>query len=157
MHQVCFMEEENKTKKESSEARSLASQIQSMTIADKIRFVLKAGKEARSILVKDPNKQVAMAVLSSPKINEDEILLMAQSRNVSDDILRAIAKNRDWTRRYPICLALVNNPKTPLAVTWLFLPRIRTKDLSLLVKNHNIPQALRTSAGGLLKSRQQSS
>jgi hypothetical protein len=134
---------------------SIFRQIQSMTIADKIQFAMHAGKEARSILIKDPNKQVAMAVLSSPKLNEDEVLLMAQSRNVSEDVLRKIAKNKDWTKKYPICLSLVNNPKTPIAIALAILTIIKTKDLALLIKNRNVPQALRSSASRYLKMRRQ--
>jgi hypothetical protein len=140
-----------------TETISLFSQIQSMTIADKIQYAIRAGKEARSILIKDPNKQVSMAVLGSPKLNEDEVLLMAQSRNVSEDVLRTIAKNKDWTKKYPVSLALVNNPKTPIAVTLPFLTSIKTKDLALLAKNRNVPQALRASASRYLKMRQQTS
>lgn len=141
----------------STETISAFRQIQSMTIADKIQFAIRAGKEARSILIKDPNKQIAMAVLRSPKLNEDEVLLMSQSRNVSDDVLRTIAKNKDWTKKYPVCLALVNNPKTPIAVTLPIIKSIKTKDLALLVKNRNISQAMRSSASSQLKMRQQTS
>ncbi len=151
------MESKNQEDKTSLGSVSLFRQIQSMTVSDKIQFAIRAGKEARSILIKDPNKQVAMSVLSSPKINEDEVLLMAQSRNVSDDVLRTIAKNKNWIRKYPICLSLVNNPKTPVAITLSTLKVIKAKDLALLVKNRNVSQALRTSASRLLKVRLQGS
>lgn len=134
------------------ESQNLFQQIQSMTVAEKIQFALHAGKDARSILIKDPNKQVATAVLHSPKITEDEILLIAQSRNVSDDILRSIAKNKDWVQKYSICLALVNNPKAPLSISLSFLPMIKRKDLIFLTKNKNIGEALRSSAIRLLQT-----
>jgi len=135
------------------ESQNLFQQIQSMTVAEKIQFALHAGKDARSILIRDSNKQVAMAVLHSPKITEDEILLIAQSRNVSDDILRLIAKNKDWAQKYSICLALVNNPKTPLSTALSFLSMIKRKDMVFLAKNRNIGEALRSSAIRLLQTR----
>ena len=134
--------------------KSLLQQIQSMTVSEKVKFALHAGKDARGILIRDPNEQVTMAVLNSPKITEDEILQIAQSRNVSDAVLRAIAKKRDWTKNYPISLALVNNPKTPLGASLNFLSTLKKKDLMTLAKNRNIGEALRSTAIRLLLTRQ---
>lgn len=133
---------------------TLYQRIQGMKVAEKVQFALRAGKDARAILLKDPNRQVSLAVLSSPKITEDEILLIAQSRNVSDDILRAVAKNKDWRAKYSILFALISNPKTPVGVSMPLLPAVRIKDLSLLSKNRNIPEAVRTSAIRLLLVKQ---
>ena len=45
-------------------------------------------KEARSLLVRDRNKIVAIAAVTSPKITDNELLAIAQSRNVSDEVIR---------------------------------------------------------------------
>ena len=140
--------------KETVDSTNIAWQIQSMTVAEKVRFALQAGKEARSVLVKDPNKQVAMAVATCPKITEDEILLISQSRNVDAGILRVISKNKGWVKRNLICIALVSNPKTPLEIAHKLLPKIKTKDLGGLVKNRNVPGAIRAAANRLFMSRQ---
>jgi hypothetical protein len=125
-----------------------------MPVAEKVQFALRAGKDARSLLLKDPNRQVSQAVLNSPKITEDEILLIAQSRNVSDDILRSVGKNKDWLKNYSILYALVANPKTPIGVSVPLLASVRVKDLGLLVKNRNIPEAIRAGAQRLLHAKQ---
>jgi hypothetical protein len=125
---------------------NLYQQIQMMTVAEKVKFALQAGKEARSLLMKDPNRLVALAVVGSPKITEDEILLIAQSRNTGDDILRIILKNRDWMKNYSICVALVNNPKTPLSMAVSLLSRLKKREMSLLCKNKNVPEGVRANA-----------
>jgi hypothetical protein len=132
---------------------SVFRQIQQMNVAEKVRFALHAGKEARSLLLKDPNRQVAMAVIDSPKITEDEIVMIAQSRNVSDDILRAIVKKREWLKNYAVCLSLVSNPKTPVGISMAQLPGIRNHDLALISKNKGVPEAIRTAAQRLLQTR----
>lgn len=129
---------------------NLYQQIQSMTVAEKVKFALSAGKEARSLLLKDSNKQVSLAVIGSPKITEEEILLIAQSRNTSDDILRIILKNRDWLKNYAICLALVTNPKTPIAVSVSLIPRLNKRDLGVLAKSKNVAEAVRANARKVL-------
>jgi len=139
------------------EEQTQYQRIQSMNVAEKVQFALRAGKDARSILLKDPNRQVSLAVLKSPKITEDEILLIAQSRNVSDDILREVGRNKDWLKNYSILFALVGNPKTPLGISMPLLPLVKSKDLGLLSKNRNIPEAIRAGANRLLLAKQKQS
>jgi prophage DNA circulation protein len=123
-----------------------------MTVAEKIQYAKKADREGRDLLIRDSNKLVAMAVLESPKITVQEIEHVAQSRNVSDEILRAVGNNREWTKNYSVVLALVNNPKTPLGIAMNYLPRIKKQDLVILTKNRNIASGLRSAASRLLKA-----
>jgi len=127
--------------------------IQQMTVSEKIRFAMKADKTARSLLIKDPNKQVALAVVECPKMTEQEVESIARSRNVSEDVLRAISKKRDWLKNYTIVHALVSNPKTPVGIAVSLLPNLKTKDLNLLLKNRGVSEAIRTLASKILKAR----
>ena len=45
----------------------------------------------RAILIRDPNRMVASAVLSCPKVNDAEVEAFAKMGNVSEEILRTIA------------------------------------------------------------------
>jgi hypothetical protein len=139
------------------EERSLFQRIQHMTVAEKVHFALRAGKDGRSLLLKDPNRQVSQAVLDSPQITEDEIILIAQSRNVSDDILRSVAKNKEWLKNYLVLFSLVSNPKTPLGISVPLLSSIKVRDLGLLSKNRNIPEAIRMGASRRLQAKQEQS
>lgn len=129
--------------------------IRQMTVAEKMQFAIRADKEARSILVRDSNKQVALAVLESPKLTEQEVESIAQSRNVSDDVLRAISKKREWLKNYTIVHSLVNNPRTPPGIAITLVPQLKPKDLGLLLKNRSVSEAVRTHAAKLFKSRAQ--
>lgn len=149
--------EETPPKFQGKQEITLHQRIQSMTVADKVQFAMRAGKDARSMLLKDPNRQVSLAVLSSPKITEDEIVLIAQSRNVSDDILRSVGKNREWLKNYSVLFALVNNPKTPPGISLPLLAKVKPKDLTLLAKNRNVPEAIRSGAHRLLQAKQRQS
>lgn len=133
---------------------SVYRRIQVMTVAEKIQFALRADKEARSILFKDSNRQVSLAVLSSPKLTEDEVVMMAQSRNVSDEVLRVISKNRQWMKNYSVVLGLVNNPKTPIGIALAQLPHLKPQDLAILTKNRGVAEALRSAANRLIAARQ---
>ena len=138
----------------SEEEHGVYRRIQVMTVAEKIQFALRADKEARGILFKDSNRQVSLAVLGSPKLTEDEVVMMSQSRNVSDEVLRIISKNRHWMKNYSVVLGLANNPKTPLPIAMGKLQHLRNQDLAILVKNRNVAEVLRNAANRLLQTRQ---
>ena len=126
--------------------QSVFQKIASLNVAARMALAMKGTREERAILVRDPNKIVGAAVLSSPKLSETEVEGMARATNVSEDILRMIGYSRAWTKNYSIVLALVKNPKTPLALSMGFLPRLVDKDLRMLSSNRNVPEALRVTA-----------
>ena len=130
---------------------SLFQKIQSMTVAEKIDLARNAPKEARTILLRDSNKLVQIAVITSPKITESEIIAIANNKQVSDEVLREIAMNREWLRNYQVRLALVNNPKTPLSIAMAQIPYINQRDLSMLAKSRAIPRPITVAAQGRLK------
>ena len=49
-----------------------------------------------------------------------------------------------------VATALVNNPKTPVGISLGFVSRMTEKDLALLERNRNIPEAVRASARSLV-------
>ena len=130
---------------------SLFQKIQSMTVAEKIDLARNAPKEARTILLRDTNKVVQIAVITSPKITESEIIAIANNKQMSDEVLREIAMNREWLRNYQVRLALVNNPKTPLSIAMAQIPYINQRDLSMLAKSRAIPRPIIVAAQGRLK------
>jgi hypothetical protein len=107
------------------------------------------------ILIKDPNEMVALEVIYSPRITETEILAIAQMRDVSEHVLRAIAGNKQYRGKKQIIWALLNNPKTPPGVTTGFnLGNLSEKELQGLMKNRNIPSALQRAVRAALERKQ---
>jgi hypothetical protein len=85
--------------------------IAALNIAGRMSLAMKGTREERAVLVRDPNRIVAAAVLSSPKLNEAEIEAIAKMANVSEDVLRTIGTSRAWTKSYSVVHALVRNPE----------------------------------------------
>ena len=117
-----------------------------MTVPEKVKCAMKGTREMRSILIRDPNRMVASAVLSCPKINEAEIEAIAKMGNVSEDILRTIAMSRAWTKNYGVTLGLVKNSKTPVAMSMTLMARLNESDVKKLSTDRNVPEALRLAA-----------
>ncbi|MEW6053262.1 MAG: hypothetical protein AB1552_05645 [Nitrospirota bacterium] len=140
-----------KTSEERSE--SMLQKVQKLSVAERIHLALKGGKEVRTILLRDPNKEVSLTVLENPKITETEVELVARSRSISDEALRKITKKREWMKNYSITLALVTNPKTPPGIAIPLVSDLKTRDLSLLEKNKNVTEGIRATAKKLLRAR----
>lgn len=134
-------------------SENILQRIQNLNISEKRMLAMRGGREARSILLKDPNKQIMLAVLENPKISDSEIEILAHQRSIPDELMRAIMKNREWMKKYEILLAVITNPKTPAGVAIPMLTNLKLKDLSLIEKNRNISDALRTSAKKLAQAR----
>jgi hypothetical protein len=66
--------------------------------------------------------------------------------NVSEEVLRVIGMNRQWTKNYGVVAGLVRNPKTPVAISLTLLQRINDKDVRVLATDRNIPEPIRIAA-----------
>jgi hypothetical protein len=132
---------------------NLFSAIQKMSVMQKIKLARVGGKEARMLLIRDRNKIVSTSVIQSPKITETEVVTIAKSRNVSDEILRLISNNRDWTKSYQIKSALATNPKTPQPVAIKFLNYLPERDLRTIMKSKDVPSAISAHARRILQKK----
>lgn len=131
---------------------SLTLRVQKLNVSEKVKLALKGSSEARSILMKDSNKLVALAVLENPRITHSEILAVARNRSALDESLRTIAANKEWMKVYSVTLALVTNPKTPPGIAVKFVTGVSPKDLKLLSKNRGVSEAVRTTAKRVLQT-----
>jgi hypothetical protein len=127
-------------------AQSTLQRIAAMTVAQRIGLAMKGSREERAILIRDPNKLVSVAVLSSPKMSEPEVESIAKMASISEEILRIIANTRGWMKRYGIVLALARNPKTPVAISMNLLSRLTEKDVRAISTDRNVPEVLRITA-----------
>jgi hypothetical protein len=124
--------------------------ISSLSIADRLKLAMKGTREQRAQLVRDSNRIVATAVLSSPKLTEAEVESFCKMGNVSDEVLRIIGTNRGWLKNYTIVIGLTRNPKTPPAISMQLMHRLTEKDVKMLAVDRNVPEALRLGARRLM-------
>ena len=125
---------------------SMINRILRMGMKDRVKLAMKGDREARNILIRDPNRIVSQAVVNNPRITEQEIEKIAAMRAVPEDVLRLIAINRNWTRKYSIIHTLARNPRTPLSNTMSILTRLQMRDLIALSKNRNVSDNVRRQA-----------
>ena len=133
--------------------KTLLQQISAMTVAQRVKFAMKGGADARRVLIRDTNKVVQRAVLQSPRLTDQEVEAFACMTSLTDEILRLIGKNRNFRKNYNVVRNLLNNGKAPLDVTMNLLPMLNPVDLKRLTMNKNVPETLRATAVKLQKQR----
>jgi hypothetical protein len=134
-------EEQGETEKVSAVQR-----LYRMKMSEKVVAALKGNREERAVLVRDPNRIVATAVLGSPRLTDTEVEAFAAMKNVSDEVLRIIGANKEWSKRYGVISSLVRNPRTPLAISIGMVSRLNPKDLKSIAVDKNVPEVIRKQA-----------
>lgn len=128
------------------EEKNLFKRVSAMSVVQKIKLAMIGNREARNILINDSNKVVLKCVIKNPRITEEEVMSLASSKTVSDEILREISNKKEWTKNYNIQRCLVFNPKTPVPVGIKYLKFMREKDVKILASSRAVSNALRSAA-----------
>jgi hypothetical protein len=117
-----------------------------MSISQRIRRAMLGSANERMLLVRDKNKLVASAAIRSPKIQDNEIALISQSRAVSEEVLRIIAQNKAWVQDHQIKINLVMNPRTPFVFASKLVSYMRDNELKMIAKSKNVSGAISRAA-----------
>jgi hypothetical protein len=148
------LDEETGTEVVEDKFKPLHQLLGTMTVSQKIRRAMLGNAADRLLLVRDSNRLVATAAVKSPLIQENEIVRIAASRNVTEDVLRVIALDREWTRSHQIKLNLVTNPRTPFAFAAKLIMHLREHELKALAKSKNVSGAVVKAAKQQLDRKQ---
>jgi hypothetical protein len=124
----------------------LHARLAQMTISQRIRRAMLGTASERLLLVRDTNRLVAQAAIKSPSIQENEVVRISASRSVSEDVLRIIALDREWTRSHQIKVNLVQNPRTPFAFVAKLIPHLREHELKAIAKSKNVSGSVSQAA-----------
>jgi hypothetical protein len=149
---VRYLSEEER---QQTEKVSTVQKIYRLSTPEKLITALKGSREERAILIRDPNRLVAMGVLGGPRITEAEIESFSAMKNVSDQILREIGHHREWTKRYTVINNLVRNPRTPIGLALTLVPRLNPRDIKGISVDRNVPEPVRKQAQKFVKAPQQ--
>jgi hypothetical protein len=130
----------------SADRMPIFQQVALMSVKERVMLAIKGTREARMILIRDPNRIIASAVLRNPRITDQEIESIASLKSVPEEVLRQVGQSRSWVKSYTVIHNLVRNPRTPIATSLGLLNRIQTRDLRVLSTNKNIPDVIRSTS-----------
>lgn len=127
--------------------------IGKMSVPAKMRLAALGNAFARSILIRDPMRMVAIAAIKAPGVSELEVAKYAGNHSLDNDVIRYIAARRDWTRLYGIKKSLIMNPKTPISESSKMLIHLRENDIRQVAKSKGVPSAVVAQARKILAQR----
>jgi hypothetical protein len=104
-------------------------------------------------LLHDPNPMVIRNLLNNPRVTEREVLRISSKRPCPSEILLEISQHPRWFQRYPVKLALVQNPYTPPSVAFQILPVLMQVHLQKISQMSNLPPMTLAKAKEILKDR----
>ncbi len=134
------------TPAEEQKKLNMTQRVLRMSVAEKIKLATLGNKEARTLLLRDSNKLVCMAAVTSPRITDGEVMTLANSRTLNAEVLRHIYSNREYLKIYAIKMSIVKNPKVPLPTALKFLYTLQEKDIKELARDRNVPQTIQSQA-----------
>ena len=138
---------------DSGQPKPMWKMIGEMSVPQKVRLALMGDAAARKMLIRDPKKTVAQAVLGSPRLTYKEIAVYAHDKALDGELIRRIANNREWTKNYAVIHSLVQNPKCPPNKTLVFIKSLRRRDLQILANMRDVPGPVRRTAKNMLNKR----
>ncbi len=131
--------------------KTIAEALRDMNVGQKIKVAMLGNLEVRKMLIKDPRKQIVMAVLANARITDKEVASIAGDASSSLDAISYIASNKSLSKSYAVKLALVNNPKTPMKTALLLLETIRMNDLKNIAKSRSVSNVIKQRAAKKIK------
>ena len=132
---------------------TIYGRLMRMTPAEKALLAINGNRDVRMLLARDPNQMISRAVLRSPRLNEIDVAMIAQMRDVDEEVLRLISMSRRWTRQYQIMKNLALNPRTPVAIALSLMERLNNQDVRLASRDHNLSDPVRNAAKRLARRR----
>jgi hypothetical protein len=128
------------------ETAKLEAEIAGMNTNQKMQLAMRGTRLARTLLLKDVNKNLQAFIIQNPRITLDEIRSLAGNRQLNPDVLNTIANHKDWGNNPNIVVALVRNPKTPQLVTAKLIEKVPMAEARRLAKANDVPRHVVSAA-----------
>lgn len=110
-------------------------------------------RSLRAILIRDSNSLVATSCLENNHFSDPEIEGICHNRNIHEDVLLSILRNRQYMSKYAVVSAVARNPKVPINMAMKLVPRLSVRDLRDLRRDRNAPDPVRKLAARLYQAK----
>jgi hypothetical protein len=144
---------QNEAVDEGKGSNNRQAEIGKMSISQKVRTATLGSKSDRDYLVRDNNRLVHMAAVTSPKVQPSDIMAWSGNKALPENIIMYIGTNGKYRRNYKILVNIVNNPKAPLRLTSGLINTLSKADLAKVQKNRNLAPTIQRLAKSLGEQR----
>jgi hypothetical protein len=124
----------------------LIERLPGLAVGEKVNVARRASPRVLQALRHDPTLRVVAALLDNPRLQEGDLMPLASGEATHGPVLETILTHRKWGSRYPIRLAVLRNPHTPLGVALHHLPLLKKPDLRAMAHDPRLSPPLRQRA-----------
>jgi hypothetical protein len=124
-----------------------------LTLGERKALARRPDRDTMARLLLDPHPDVIRALLSSPRITEDDVVRLAAKRPCRGDVLGEIARSIRWAHRARVRLTLALNPDTPVEISIAFLALLVRQELELVASATHVAPAVRAACLAHLERR----
>lgn len=93
-------------------------------LSRQLHRALTAGKEELYEVLLDSSMEVLLAAIKNPGLDNNHLLALLKRRDLSEDLLKSLYKNRLVAESHELKVAMVHNPGTPGQITLALLPHL---------------------------------
>jgi hypothetical protein len=130
----------------------LKEQLADLRLGDRISLGKMATPPVLGELLEDPDARVSEACLINPRLREDDLVFAIRRDTAPRALLEAVVSSARWKERYAVRLALVLQPRTPLALALGQLSSLLKKDLLRVSETEGLVPLLQAAAGRVATS-----
>jgi hypothetical protein len=122
---------------------AVLKRLDSIPLGERITLARRASGRVAAGLLFTNHREVIRAVLDNPYLSEAHLIRVIAHRNITLEVVEAVALDPKWSNRYDLRLTLVRHPLTPLPAVLAFLPNLAVNDLREICLDRRMPDPVR--------------
>lgn len=130
----------------------LRSRLPEMALGERIALARQAPPSLAPDLLQTPDPRVLRALLGNPRLQERDVVAIASSASCPVEVLAFLAERSPWGGRLDVRLALVRNPRTPVAAALRLTALLPKTHLTRLSRDESAPRIVRMGANRRLRT-----
>lgn len=97
-------------------------------------------------LLADEDRRVARSALQNPRLREEDLVLSIRRADVPAVLFEEVVSSRRWRESYAVRLALVQQPRTPLALALAQITSLNPRDLAAVAEAAGLRPVVQAAA-----------
>ncbi len=123
-----------------------------LTLGERKALARRNDRDTIARVLRDPHPDVIRIVLGNPGLTETHVIRLVSRRPASREVQREVFNSARWVVRYPVKVALLLNPYTPLDVGLQLAPLLTQPDLKRAGAAQDLREDLREVCKRLIGS-----
>lgn len=120
-----------------------------LTLGERKSLARRNDRDMIARVLRDPHPDVIRILLGNPGLTETHVVRLVARRPASREVQREVFSSPRWIVRYPVKVALLLNPYTPLDIALQLAPLLTMQDLKRAANAHDLREELREACNRL--------